>query len=102
MSQATDIDTVATRDTAAAEGRRERLGRHGRRARLYTWATLLVVTLVVLVALIVANTRQVKVSWVVGDSHASLVWLIIVPALVGWLAGIATSVLFRRRTRAPR
>jgi uncharacterized integral membrane protein len=89
-------------DMVPAEARRDRLSRHGRRARLYTWAILLAVMLIVLVALIVANTRQVKVSWVVGDSHASLVWLVIIPALLGWVAGIATSVLFRRRTRAPR
>jgi hypothetical protein len=28
------------------------------------------------IALAVANTRQVKLSWVVGTSHASLVWVI--------------------------
>ncbi len=49
---------------APAEARGERLRRHGRRTGLYTWAVGLVALLVVLIALVVANTRQVKLSWV--------------------------------------
>jgi uncharacterized integral membrane protein len=86
-------------DTPAGESRSLRFARHGRRARLYAWVVLLVATLVVLVALVVANTRSVKVSWAFGSTHASLVWIILVAAIVGWLAGIATSILLRRRTR---
>jgi uncharacterized integral membrane protein len=52
-----------------------------------------------LIALAVANTRQVKLSWVVGTSHASLVWIILASAVLGWLLGIVTSVVFRLRTR---
>jgi uncharacterized integral membrane protein len=55
--------------------------------------------LVVLVALIIANTRRVEVSWVLGSTRQSLVWIILVAAIAGWLSGIVTSVLFRRRTR---
>jgi uncharacterized integral membrane protein len=101
-ASATDGPPAAAIESSPDESRRDRLSRHGRRARLYTWAALLAAMLIVLVALIVANTRQVKVSWVIGDSHTSLVWLVIVPALLGWVAGVATSVLFRRRTRRPR
>jgi uncharacterized integral membrane protein len=82
-----------------AESRRDRLGRHGHRARLYTWAVLLVALLVVLIALILANRRSVELDWVVGSTRASLVWIILVAAVVGWLLGIATSVVFRHRTR---
>ena len=70
-----------------------------RRAKLYAWAILLAAFFVVLVALIVANTRSVKISWVVGSSRASLIWIIIVAALLGWFSGLVTSLLFRRRTR---
>ena len=70
--------------------------------RFYSWATLLVAALVVIVALIVSNTRQVKVSWVFGHSHTTLVWLVVIPAIVGWIGGIATAILFHRRTRTPR
>ena len=84
---------------ATAEKRGDRLRRHGRRTGLYTWAVGLVALLIVLIALVVANTRQVKLSWVVGTSHASLVWIILAAAVLGWLLGIFTSVLFRLRTR---
>jgi uncharacterized integral membrane protein len=40
-----------------------------------------------------------KLDWVVGDSDASLVWIILAAAILGWLLGIAASVAFRLRTR---
>jgi uncharacterized integral membrane protein len=84
---------------ATAETRGDRLRRHGRRTGLYSWAVGFVALLVVLIALVVANTRQVKLSWVVGSGHASLVWIILAAAILGWLLGIFTSVVFRLRTR---
>jgi uncharacterized integral membrane protein len=84
------------------EARGDRLRRHGRRTGLYTWAVGLIALLVILIALAVANTRQVKLSWVVGTSHASLVWIILAAAVLGWLLGIFTSVVFRLRTRRRR
>jgi len=83
----------------AVEPETDDQARHRRRARLYAWAFLLAAFFVVLVALIVANTRSVKISWVVDSGHASLIWVIIVSALLGWLSGLVTSLLFRRRTR---
>lgn len=85
-----------------AEKRSDRLRRHGRRTGLYTWAIGLVALLVVLIALVVANTRQVKLSWVLGTGHASLVWIILAAAVLGWLLGILTSEVFRLRTRRGR
>jgi uncharacterized integral membrane protein len=67
--------------------------------RLYAWAFALVSLVIVVVALAVANTRQVKISWVVGTSRASLVWIVLAAALLGWLLGMTTSVVFRLRTR---
>ncbi len=81
------------------ESHRERIVRHHRRGRLYTWAFLLVALIVVLVALIVANTSAVKLDWVFGSTHASLVWIILAAAVLGWLLGITTGVVFRHRTR---
>lgn len=83
----------------AREPRRDSVRRHGRRAWLYTWAGALVALLVILIALVVANTRSVKVSWVLGSTRQSLVWIILVTAILGWLLGIVTSVIFRVRTR---
>jgi uncharacterized integral membrane protein len=76
--------------------------RHRHRIALYTWAFGLLALLIVLIALVLANTRQVQLSWVLGTGHASLVWIILAAAVLGWLLGIATSVIFRLRTRRPR
>jgi uncharacterized integral membrane protein len=54
------------------------------------------------IALAVANTRQVKLSWVVLTSHASLVWVILVATILSWLLGIATNIVFPLRTRRRR
>jgi uncharacterized integral membrane protein len=94
--------TQAVPPAEAIESRGERLRRRGRHTGLYTWAFGLVALLVVLIALVAANTRQVKLSWVVGSGHASLVWIILASAVLGWLLGIVTSVVFRRRTRRRR
>ena len=76
--------------------------RYGHGTGLYAWAFALVAILVVVIALAVANTRQVKLSWVIGTSHASLVWVILATAILGWLLGITTSVVFRLQTRRRR
>lgn len=81
------------------EPRRDRLRRGGRRTWSYTWASALVALLVILIALVVANTSKVKVSWVVGSTRQSLVWIILVTAILGWLLGIVTSTIFQYRTR---
>ena len=88
--------------TELVEPRRERLRRHGHHTALYSLAFSLVALLVVLIALVVANTRQVKLSWVVGSGEASLVWILLASAVLGWLLGIVTSVVFRLRTRRRR
>jgi uncharacterized integral membrane protein len=87
---------------APVETRRDRAGRHGRRGKLYGWAVLLILALVLVVILVAENTRRVKVGWIFGYSHISLVFLILFATVLGWLLGVATSVVFRRRTRRPR
>jgi uncharacterized integral membrane protein len=88
--------------TEPVESRGARVRRHRRRTGLYAWAFVLVAALVAVVALAIANTRQVQLSWVFGKSHASLVWIILATAILGWLLGIATGIVFRRRTRRRR
>lgn len=88
--------------TEPVEPRSERLRRHGHRAGLYAWSFIVIALLVIVIALAVANTRQVKLSWVVGSSHASLVWIILAAAVLGWLLGVATGIVFRLRTRRKR
>jgi uncharacterized integral membrane protein len=89
MDPETDLEPRATR-----EPRGDSLRRHARRTWLYTWAGALVALLVILIALAVANTRTVEVSWVLGSTRQSLVWIILVAAILGWLLGIVTSVIF--------
>ena len=102
MSEQETSAQVSSERKPPLEPRGQQMLRHGRRAGLYTWAVLAVAGLVVLIILIAANVRAVKLDWVVGSTHASLVWIILAAAVLGWLLGIATSVLFRFRTRRPR
>ncbi len=86
----------------AVETRGARFSRKARRTRFHLYAIFAVALLVYLVALVVTNTRQVKLGWVFGSSTASLVWIVLFSAILGWLLGIVSSALFRWRTRAPR
>lgn len=92
----------ATPPAEAAESGVERLRRRARHVGLYVRAFALVALLVVLIAFVVANTGSVKVSWVFGSTRTALVWALILAAVLGWLLGIVTSLLFRWRTRRPR
>ena len=84
------------------EARGVRMRRRLRRIRMYTTAFVVVALLVVIVALVLDNTAKVKLGWVFGTGHASLVWVIVASAILGWLLGIFTSILFRLRTRRRR
>jgi uncharacterized integral membrane protein len=90
-----------TTTTPSVEARGARARRYASRTRLYTWAVLTAVLLVLFVVLVAENTRRVRVGWVFGYSRVSLVFLVVFATLLGWLLGIATSVIFRRRTRRP-
>jgi uncharacterized integral membrane protein len=90
-----------TQEVPPVEARGRRIKRHGRHVRLYLTAASIVALLVVLIVLISVNVRSVKLDWVVGSTHASLVWIILAATVLGWLLGIATSILFRYRTRRP-
>ena len=89
------------RPTSVPESRRARLTRQGRRARLYTGAAVFVALLSVLVVLTTKNTRAVKLDWAFGAGHASLVWILLAAAVIGWLLGITTAIVFAHRTRRP-
>lgn len=93
--------TVAASETLD-ETRGARFARKAHRTRLYLYAGVAVALLVVLVALVIANTGQVEVSWVFGSSSVSLVWLVICAAILGLLLGMVLGALFHWRTRTPR
>src|SRR5665648_1023333 len=80
--------TVAVTETAP-ETRGARFARKAHRTRMYLNAGAAVVLLVCLIALVLANTGQVKVSWVFGASSVSLVWLVLFSAILGLLLGLS-------------
>ena len=91
--------TSGTEITAETGG--ARLVRKAHRALLYLYAGVAVALLVCLIALVLANTGHVKVSWVFGSSSVSLVWLVIFSAILGLLLGMVLGALFHFRTRRP-
>ena len=99
-------NTARAREAAASangnETRAEYVHRQGLRGRLHGYAIATVALIAVLIALAASNTARVKVNWLVGSSHVSLVWLVLVTAIVAWLLGLLASASFNWRTRAPR
>ena len=84
------------------ETRGGRFRRKAHRTRLHGSAIAAVALGAYLIALAATNTARVKVSWVFGTSHVSLVWLVLFAAIVGWLFGLVATAAFHWRTRAPR
>ena len=81
---------------------RGRSRRMARRTRLHGYALLAVALFAFVIALAATNTAAVKVDWLFGSSHVSLVWLVLAAAILGWLLGLVTNAALHRRTRAPR
>jgi uncharacterized integral membrane protein len=82
-----------------AESRLHRGLRYSHRTGLYVALAVAIATFVFLILLIARNTRHVKLDYVLGNTKAGLVWLIIISAITGWVLGIVTAFLVRRRTR---
>jgi uncharacterized integral membrane protein len=81
------------------ETRWQRGRRYGHRGSLYASLVLGIVAVVLLILLIARNTRQVRVDYVLGHSNTALIWLVVISAITGWVLGIVTAYLVRRRTR---
>jgi len=85
---------------APAEETRFRRGlRYTHRTWTYVSLAALVATAVYVILLISLNTRRVPVDYVFGSAKARVVWLILVSVIAGWVLGLATSYLLRRRIR---
>jgi uncharacterized integral membrane protein len=82
-----------------AESRLQRGVRYSHRTGLYLSLAIALATIVFLILLIARNTRHVKLDYVFGSTKAGLVWLVIISAITGWVLGIVTAFLIRRRTR---
>jgi uncharacterized integral membrane protein len=81
------------------ESRWDRGRRYSHRTGLYLTLAVAIATIVFLILLIARNTRQVKVDYVVSSTQTALIWLVILSAITGWVLGIVTAFLIRRRTR---
>jgi uncharacterized integral membrane protein len=86
----------------AGETRGARFARKAHRTRLYIYVFAAVALVVFLIALVLANTDRIEVSWVFGTSSVSLVWLVLISAILGLLLGMVLGALFHWRTRRPR
>jgi uncharacterized integral membrane protein len=82
-----------------SESRLRRGVRYSHRSGLYVALGIAIATVVFLILLVARNTRPVKVDYVFGSTQARLVWLVIISAITGWVLGIVTGFLVRRRTR---
>jgi uncharacterized integral membrane protein len=85
--------------TPAAETRLRRGIRYSHRTGLYVSLIVAIATVVFLILLIARNTRQVRLDYVFGHTKAGLIWLVVISAITGWVLGIVTAFLVRRRTR---
>jgi uncharacterized integral membrane protein len=81
------------------ETRLQRGLRYGHRTGLYAALVLGIAAAILLILLIARNTRQVRLDYVVGHTRAGLIWMIVISAIAGWVLGIVTAFLIRRRTR---
>lgn len=52
-----------------------------------------------LIAFVIANSEQVKISFVFYSARTSLIWLIVLSVVIGLVGGIVLSQLFRNRSR---
>jgi uncharacterized integral membrane protein len=99
-------NTARAREAAATANETETQTEHFRRkalrGRLHGYAIGAVALVAVLIALAASNTGRVKVNWLIGSSRVSLVWLVLVAAILGWVLGLMASARFHWRTRAPR
>ena len=95
-------DAAEARKEAAEESRFERGLRYGHRAGLYGTLVVAILAIAFLVLLIARNSHQVKVDYVFDTAFAHLIWLILISTIIGWVLGIVTAFLIRRRTRRRR
>jgi uncharacterized integral membrane protein len=70
--------------------------------RLYAVLIALVLLVAWVIAFIVKNDDKVQLDFVLLDAHVSLIWLIILLLAVGFLGGVLTSQLYRRRRQLRR
>ena len=74
-------------------------GLHEWQPRLYAKILILAAIIAFVVGFVLENGRNVKVRFVFGSSHVSLIWLILLSLALGVLGGVLLSQLYRHRHR---
>jgi uncharacterized integral membrane protein len=67
--------------------------------RLWLKLLLLLAVIAFVIAFVLENRRHVKLHFVFGSSHVSLIWLILLSIGLGLVGGVLLSQLYRRRGR---
>ena len=65
--------------------------------RLWLSLGLLILIAAYVIAFVIANDDQARVSFVFADASTSLIWVILLSLLAGLVAGVLLSQLHRRR-----
>jgi uncharacterized integral membrane protein len=82
---------------------RRRLGPgelHEFQPRLYAILIGLFLLCAYVIAFIVENSKKVSLHFVLFTARVSLIWLILLGLAIGFVGGILTSQLYRRRSRS--
>ena len=95
----TEPEREAPHPEVEVESRFRRGVRYTHRTGLYASLVIAIAAMVFLILLIARNTRRVKLDYVFGSTQARLIWLVVISAITGWVLGIVTAFLIRRRTR---
>jgi uncharacterized integral membrane protein len=95
----TDEEQRPEPEPAPGSSLSERLAEGRRTFQPALWARLIIVGLLGFYVLlfVVLNTRGVKVSFVVGSTRVSLIWVILLALAAGLVLGVLASQLYRHR-----
>ncbi|MBA3347883.1 MAG: LapA family protein [Actinobacteria bacterium] len=65
--------------------------------RLWLSLGLLILIVAYVIAFVIANDDEARISFVFADARTSLIWVILLSLLAGLIAGVLLSQLHRRR-----
>jgi len=65
--------------------------------RLWFSIGLLILLAAYVIAFVVGNSDEASVNFIFGEARTSLIWVILLSVLVGLIAGVLLSQVYRRR-----
>ena len=70
--------------------------------RLYAIVIALGLVVAWVIAFVAKNNDRTQLDFVLFSAHTSLLWLMLLPLIIGFLGGLLVSQLYRRRSARPR